>query len=98
MDMEIDKNDKGAEQLRAAIRSKERALKKAAAAAQEAAATAKRNHDIIEGHATAVRDEAFRNGATEEEAAAAYFQKAAEVKKVVENATRTAAPSATGPS
>ena len=98
MDMEIDKTDKGAEQLRAAIRSKERAQKKAAATAQEAAAIAKRNQDIIEGHATAARDEALRNGATTEEAAAAYFQKATEVKTVVEDATQTTTPSAFGPS
>ena len=98
VDMEIDKTDKGAEQLRAAIRSKERAQKKAAAAAQEAAAIAKRNQDLIEGHATAARDEALRSGATAEEAAAAYFQKAEEIKKVVEDATRPSAPSASGPS
>jgi hypothetical protein len=98
VDMEIDKTDKGAEQLRAAIRSKERAHKKAAAEAQAATETTRRNQDIIEGHATTARDEAFRNGATEEEAATAYFQKAEEVKRVVEDATRPKAPSASRPS
>ena len=97
VDMEIDTTDKGAEQLRAAIRSKERAIKKAAAEAQAAAETERRNQDIIESHATAARDEAFRNGASEEEAAAAYFQKAEEVKRVVD-ATRITTPSAPGPS
>ena len=88
VDMEIDKTTKDAEQLRAAIRAKERQQKKAAAAAQAAADTAKRNSAIIDRQASAARDEALRQGATAEEAAAAYSTKAEELKKVLEDATR----------
>ena len=89
VDMEIDRTARDAEQLRAAIRAKERQQKKAAAAAQTAADTAKRNQEIIDKQASAARDEALRSGATAEEAAAAYNAKAEEVKQVVEAATRT---------
>ena len=89
VDMEIDRTARDAEQLRAAIRIKEKQQKKAAAAAQAAAETAKRNSAIIEARAAASRDEALRSGASAEEAIAAYNSKAEELKKVVEDATRS---------
>ena len=88
MDMEIDKNTKEAESLRAAIRLKEKQQKKAAAAAQSAAESAKRNSIITDRQASAARDEALRQGASAEEAAAAYTAKADEVQKVLEDASR----------
>ena len=89
VDMEIDRTARDAEQLRASIRSKEKQQKKTAAAAQAAADTTKRNSDIIEERAAAARDEALRYGASAEEAIAAYNSKAEELKKVVEDATRS---------
>ena len=62
VDMEIDKTTKDAEQLRAAIRVKERQHKKVAAAAQAAADTAKRDSAIIDRQASATREEALRHG------------------------------------